>query len=149
MDNATLAPPNFVPPLRAQCFELLCATAILRGRQVGREYVERFPAIAEMLGLTYQQAFALAARGYAHRGSGCVEEAAHHYREATQLFAVHGALGSEARALTLAARCVRRGQPGPGGEDAPGRTPSPTRRTRPDSGPPARQRPPPDGLDFS
>lgn len=31
VDNATLALPNFVPPLRAQCFELFCAAAILLG----------------------------------------------------------------------------------------------------------------------
>ncbi|MGA5431143.1 helix-turn-helix transcriptional regulator [Streptomyces koyangensis] len=105
--------PNFVPPLRAQCFELLCAAAIHQGSPWAGEYAERSAAAAEMLGLTYQQAFALAARGHAHRASGRVEEAAHHYREAADLFAVHGALGSQARALTLAAQCVSAaGSPG-------------------------------------
>ncbi|MFI5806910.1 LuxR C-terminal-related transcriptional regulator [Streptomyces sp. NPDC051561] len=105
--------PNFVLALRAQCFELLCAAAILQGSPWAGEYAERAAAAAETVGLPYQRAFALAARGHAHRAAGRAEEAANHYREAADLFAVHGALGSQARALTLAAQCASAaGSPG-------------------------------------
>ncbi|MGW0608280.1 AAA family ATPase [Streptomyces sp. NPDC002640] len=98
--------PNLTLVLRAQCFELLCAAAIAQGSPWAVEYAERAMRTAEAVGLTYQRAFALSARGHVLRARGEFDEATMRYWEAADLFAAHGALGSQARALTLAAECA-------------------------------------------
>ncbi|WP_164541013.1 ATP-binding protein [Streptomyces abyssomicinicus] len=101
--------PNLTLVLRAQCFELLCAAAIAQGSPWAAEYAEQAMKVAEAVGLPYQRAFALSAQGHVLSARGDVDEAAMRYREAADLFATHGALGSQARALTLAARCAAAG----------------------------------------